>query len=133
MKQASAQTDQSTTLQALKDARAQFNAERGWSSSTLRSMAISIVLEAAELLEHFQWDDYQPAERQDIADELADVLSYCVSFAGALDIDIATAFFAKLERAKQKYPVETFHPGHDDEAAYRRIKQAYRAGNSNVA
>ena len=122
-------TDATTTLQELKDELAIFRAERGWTDLSPRSQAISVVLEAAELIEHFQWDEYDPGHKAAIADELADVLTYCFGLANELDIDIAAAYRDKLERTRQKYPTHIFNPdntGDDANAAYDRIKKEYR-------
>ena len=79
-------TDDETTIQELKDIVAEFRRERGWDKhNTPRNLASSIIVEAAELLEHFQWGEYSHQDKQEIADELADVLSYCFSLAHTLD------------------------------------------------
>jgi dCTP diphosphatase len=119
--------DDETTIQELKDLVAQFRDERGWSKHHQpRNLAVSIAVEAAELLEHFQWGEYSTHDKQEVADELADILLYCFNLAGTLDIDVATAYRDKLERAKKKFPTEIFNPGHDDPAEYKRIKAEYR-------
>jgi hypothetical protein len=51
---------------------------------------------------------------------------YCAELSNILDIDIATAFLQKLEKLKEKYPVEIFNPQSQDSEAYERIKQNYR-------
>lgn len=120
-------TDDQTTIQELKDLVAAFGDERGWGKHyTPKNLAISIAIEAAELMEHFQWDNYRKEDKEAIAAELADVLSYCLNFAHRMDIDIATTFRAKLEAAKKKYPTETFNPENDGAEEYFRIKKAYR-------
>ncbi|HSW99699.1 MAG TPA: nucleotide pyrophosphohydrolase [Patescibacteria group bacterium] len=122
--------DQSTTLQELKDLVATFRDERGWSTHhSPKNLAMSIAIEAAELMEHFQWDEYTISRKQEISDELSDVLLYCFNMADTLDIDIATAYRDKLTRAEKKFPTEVFNPGHDDPEAYARIRRAYRAGD----
>lgn len=119
--------DRDTSLQELKDLVVQFREERGWGKHhTPKNLAISIALEAAELLEHFQWDEYRQDDKESMAEELIDVLINCFNFADILDIDIAPVFKAKLEKAKQKYPVELFNPKRDGNDDYFRIKQAYR-------
>lgn len=121
--------DRETTIQELKDLVIKFRDERGWKHHhTPKSLAISITLEAAELLEHFQWDDYTKSDKQGLADELADILFNMLNFADVTDIDIATAFLDKFKRVEKKYPTEIFNPGHDDKAAYNQIKQDYRKG-----
>lgn len=62
---------------------------------TPRNLAVSLSLEAAEVLEHFQWSD-QPGP--DLADELADVGLYWLQLASLLDIDLERAILDKLER-----------------------------------
>jgi len=120
-------TDHDTTVQQLKDEAQQFREERGWvKHNTPRNLAASIVVEAAELLEHFQWQDYRPEERQEIIDELADILNYCLALANTLDADVTTAFRGKLERVRQKYPVELFNPDTKNLKEYKRIKKSYR-------
>src|SRR5690348_4322802 len=120
--------DDATTIQELKDLVAQFCDERGWAvHHTPKNLAMSIAIEAAELMEHFQWDEYSKNVKGEVAAELADVLIYCFNLANTLGIDIATAYQEKLERARRKYPLSAFSPGHDDPADYARIKKAYRA------
>jgi len=120
--------DTETTLQELKDLMLEFREERGWNKDmSPKNMAISICLEAAELLEHFQWDEYKNEDEQEIIDEFADVIMNCMSFANASGIDVSSAMKNKLERAKIKYPVEIFNPGSDSKEAYFRVKKAYRS------
>ncbi len=72
--------DENTTISQLKKQVEAFRDERKWTDlDTPRSLAISIVLEAAELLEHFQWDNQTPVLDK-VADELADVITYCLGF-----------------------------------------------------
>ncbi len=134
MKTPLGKTDATTTVEEIKRAFALFRDERGWDKGhTPRSIAISVAIEAAELMEHFQWGDFKEAERQEVADELADVIHYCMDLADVLGIDVSTVCRDKLERAKQKYPVELFYPGHHDSAAYHQIKQAYRQKGRKTA
>jgi NTP pyrophosphatase (non-canonical NTP hydrolase) len=77
-----------------------------------KDMAISLCLEAAELLEHFQWKNpeeikaHLKANKTDVEDELIDVLYWVLLMAHDLDIDIEQAFANKLAKNEQKYPVE---------------------------
>lgn len=122
--------DKQTTIQELKDLVATFRDERGWRKHNQpKNLAMSICIEAAELLEHFQWDEIGQRDKQEIADELADVLINCMNFADIMEIDIASHYRAKLERATEKYPVNVFHPGDTTDKAddYIGIKRAYRA------
>ena len=68
------------------------------------NLAKSIVVEAAELLECFRWDD--AADVDAVRDELADVLTYCHLLAARLDLDLDQIVLDKLETTRQKYPVE---------------------------
>lgn len=123
----SRQTDANTTLQAIKDTVAEYQAERGWDTLSPRNLAMSIVIEAAELMEHFQWGDENIVkQRPSMADELADILTYCVEFALATDIDMGTAFYSKLERVKRKYPATIFNPDNKSTEAYYKIKAEHR-------
>ncbi len=128
--------DTNTTLQNIKDTIAVYQAERGWDKLDPRDLAISITIEAAELMEHYQWENSDTTSddhKQGIADELADILTYCIEFALATGIDISSAFHSKLERVKQKYPTTLFHPGHLNAEAYRNIKKAYRSDEPSAS
>ena len=80
-----------------------FQSERDWKKfHTPENLAKSISIEAAELLEHFQWGkEYDLGE---VADELADVLNYCILMADALDLDIEEIVLNKMEKNAVKYP-----------------------------
>lgn len=82
-----------------------FVAEREWAQfHTPENLAKSISIEAAELLELFQWSG--DAATDEVRDELADVLTYCYLLAQRLDIDPDQAVLDKLEKTRQKYPVD---------------------------
>ncbi len=61
-----------------------------------RNLAVSLALEAAEVLQHYQWSEQ--ADSAAVADELADVLNYVLQMAHLLDVDLEQAVLAKLER-----------------------------------
>lgn len=82
--------------------------ERDWGNNPPRGLAISIVLEAAELLEHYQWTDESVGSRDDVAEEVADIFIYCFQLALMYDIDIPKVIEQKLKKAAQKYPAEHF-------------------------
>lgn len=82
--------------------------ERDWLNNPARGLAISIALEANELVEHYQWSDTPVGSREDLAEELADIFIYAFQFAQANDIDITEAITKKLEKAARKYPAEKF-------------------------
>jgi dCTP diphosphatase len=82
-----------------------FVAEREWAQfHTPENLAKSISIEAAELLELFQWKSPQDAD--EVRDELADVLTYCLLLADKYGLDPEEIVLSKLEKTKAKYPVE---------------------------
>lgn len=87
-----------------------FREERDWKQfHNPKDLAISISLEAAELLENFQWSGANTEaadKRDDMTEELADVAIYCIYFADALGIDLAEAISSKIDTNSKKYPVE---------------------------
>ncbi|MFQ6048376.1 MAG: nucleotide pyrophosphohydrolase [Phycisphaerae bacterium] len=109
--------DAQTTVAELRQAVASFIDQRDWQQfHDPKNLAMSIAIEAAELMEHFQWvrsDQLQSvcdsAERRgQIAEELADVLCFVLSLANSLQIDLAAAVHAKLAKNAAKYPVARF-------------------------
>lgn len=87
-----------------------FRDDRDWKQfHNPKDLAISISLEAAELLEVFQWSgtDVICADKKDkIAEELADVLVYCTLMADACGLDMDEIVQKKMEQNNEKYPVE---------------------------
>ena len=89
----------------LRAALRQFVAERNWQQfHTPENLAKSISIESSELLELFQWSE--PSSIEEVKDELADVLTYCLLLADKYDLDIEKIVLEKLEKTKAKYPVE---------------------------
>lgn len=83
----------------------QFNIDRDWDKfHAPNHLAKSIVIEAAELLECFQWNN-EEYDKQAVCDELADVMIYCIQFADVLDVDIKTIIEEKMKKNALKYPV----------------------------
>ncbi|WP_228973379.1 nucleotide pyrophosphohydrolase [Streptomyces sp. DH12] len=93
---------------------AEFAASREWQPyHTPKNLAAALSVEAAELLEIFQWltpeeaarvmDDPETAHR--VADEVADVLAYLLQFCGALGVDPLAALSAKIDRNERRFPV----------------------------
>jgi NTP pyrophosphatase (non-canonical NTP hydrolase) len=87
-----------------------FRDERNWKQfHTPKDLAISLNLEASELLENFQWTSSEEAmlnRKENMSDELADVIMYCILFADATGININEAVKHKLNKNRIKYPVE---------------------------
>lgn len=109
--------DKTTTVAELKQLVADFVAERDWQQfHDPKNLSMSIAIEAAELMEHFQWVRSEELDairseghdHDEVAAELADVLAFAVSLANALDIDIADAMQRKMVRNAEKYPAERF-------------------------
>lgn len=86
-----------------------FREERDWAQfHNPKDLAISVSLEAAELLEAFQWsgtDLTVPKKHDAMTNELADVVIYCIYLADALSIDLAESISNKIDDNAQKYPV----------------------------
>lgn len=92
-------------MDELKDELIKFQKERDWKKfHTPENLAKSISIEAAELLEHFQWG--KEYDFQEVADELADVLIYCIYMADAMNFDIREIISNKMEKNALKYPVD---------------------------
>jgi dCTP diphosphatase len=113
--------DDHSTIQWLKDMMHEFLHERQWHKyHQPRNLAASISVEAAELLELFQW--LTPAQaarkcrrdpefRHAVGEELCDVLMYCISLANSMDFNVAQTIAAKMAKNRLKYPAEKFR-GH---------------------
>lgn len=84
----------------------EFNKERDWDQfHTPVNLAKSISIEAAELLECFQWSDTN-YDREAVLEELADVANYCIQMSQALNVDLMDVVNAKIDKNEKKYPVE---------------------------
>jgi NTP pyrophosphatase (non-canonical NTP hydrolase) len=102
-------------LSVLEERVRRFRDERDWRRfHTPKDLAVSIAIVAAELLEHFQWrtpeetaaDLADPAKREEIGREMADVLILLLSAADVTGIDLHEAALRKIEENARKYPVE---------------------------
>ena len=83
----------------------EFNKERDWDQfHSPENLAKSIAIEAGELLECFQWDNHY--DKDAVCEELADVVNYCIVMADKLNVDLEDIVLKKLEKNRQKYPVE---------------------------
>lgn len=93
-------------LDALKERIIKFTKDRNWEQfHTPVNLAKSISIEAAELLECFQWSDSE-FDKEHLLEELADVMNYCIQLALVLDIDIIECINKKMDQNERKYPVE---------------------------
>jgi NTP pyrophosphatase (non-canonical NTP hydrolase) len=109
--------DNHTTVGTLRQAVAGFVDARDWQPfHSPKNLSMSIAIEAAELMERFQWlttEEAQaavqdPAERAAVADELADIVIYCLSLSNALDLDVTSAVLGKLQTNEHRYPADEF-------------------------
>jgi NTP pyrophosphatase (non-canonical NTP hydrolase) len=109
--------DASTTLATLRDAMRRYIAEREWERfHSPKNLVMALAAEAAELLEHFLWVDndeshklaQNPAKRQAIADEMADVAGCLFALSNALDLDLSDAINNKMARNAVKYPAKQY-------------------------
>lgn len=106
----------SMTLRDIAEKLEHFAEDRDWQEfHSPKNLASALVVEAAELLEHFQWlTDKQSREldqtkRDAVSAEIADVLLYLIQLAAALEIDPINAAEEKLKINELKYPVELSH------------------------
>ena len=100
-------------LTQLRDALRKFADERDWDQyHSPKNLASALAVEAAELLERFQWltedqsRNLPPEELQKVREEMADVLNYLVRLADKLDVNLLEAAREKIEKNAQKYPVD---------------------------
>ncbi len=104
-----------------------FRDDRDWRQfHTPKDLAISMNLEAAELLEIFQWSgaDVECRDKLDkIREELADVLSYCILMADVCGLELDEIMNAKIDRNEAKYPVEM---ARGSAAKYTELKEQAR-------
>jgi dCTP diphosphatase len=109
--------DRTTTVADLRQEVNAFVEKRDWRPfHNAKDLAVSIAIEAAELLEEYQWRDAaqvaeagaDPEARERVRQELADVLIYCLSLSNALEIDLSDAIRDKLVLSGRKYPVEAY-------------------------
>lgn len=100
-------------IKELTDKIVKFINDRDWQQfHNPKDLSISLVLEATEVMEHFQWksheeiDEYVKSNRADIGEELADVLYWVLLMSRYLDIDIKPALEDKIKKNEAKYPVD---------------------------
>jgi dCTP diphosphatase len=110
-------SDADTTVAELRKIVADFVAERDWSQfHSPKNVSMALAIEAAELMEHFQWltieasrrlaDD--PQKLAEVGEELADVVGYSFALANELGIDLSQAIRAKMIKNAQKYPADQY-------------------------
>jgi NTP pyrophosphatase (non-canonical NTP hydrolase) len=107
--------DRSSTVHELRQAMADFVAAREWQPfHSPKNLAMALVAEAAELMEHFLWVDNEgsrtvlaePGRMEAVADEIADVAGVIFALCNALDLDLSDIVRHKMAKNELKYPVE---------------------------
>lgn len=128
-------SDSRTKIKDLKELVRKFRRERGWHRGfKARSFAISLVLEACEFLEHFQWREDEEVledseEKRELSYELADVLYWVLAIADSLQIDLSKTLREKLKKQEKKYPLKRFSkevPKKESLKRYYSIKKKKR-------
>ena len=110
-------SDCRATIAELKQLIRDFVDRRDWRQfHSPKNLAMSLAIEAAELMEHFQWISAEasrsvgerPQRLAAVADEMADVMCYLLALANELQVDLAAAVRQKMTKNEQKYPVEEY-------------------------
>ncbi|MDA0657539.1 MAG: nucleotide pyrophosphohydrolase [Planctomycetota bacterium] len=107
-------SDNETTVQELRNLVDRFVAERSWQKHHApKNLSMALAIEAAELMEHFQWLDVDASRDivhdtetlQAVGEELADVVCYAIALANTLKLDLSTTIAKKMRKNELKYPV----------------------------
>jgi NTP pyrophosphatase (non-canonical NTP hydrolase) len=108
-------SDATTPVAELRDAWARFVKERDWEQfHSPKNLVMALACESAELMEHFLWIDNDasrksvedPAVREQVADEIADVTGVILALCNALGLDLSDCVRRKMAKNESKYPVE---------------------------
>ncbi len=109
--------DGKTTVADLREVMRQFVDARDWSQfHSPKNLSMSLAIEAAELMEHFQWlsveesrsIDADRAKLEAVGEELADIMCYTLALANTLGLDVTETMRAKMKKNEAKYPVEKY-------------------------
>ena len=109
-------SDQETTVGQLRTLVKEFVDERNWQQfHAPKNISMALAIEAAELMEHFQWMSVEESralkdsgELDAVGEELADVLCYGLALANEMGLDVATIMRKKMVKNAVKYPAEKF-------------------------
>jgi dCTP diphosphatase len=111
--------DTSKSLTDLQAAIRKFCDDRDWDQfHNPKDLSISLALEAAEVMEHFQWKNademakHAVDKKNEVGEELADVFYWVLLLANKLDIDLVEAFQKKMDKNEAKYPIEKAKGSH---------------------
>jgi len=114
--------DKNCNVEDLRKIMVAFIKERKWEKfHNAKNISMSIAIEAAELMEHFQWNSFEeveefkndPKKMEDIRDEVADIFMYILSFTNSMNIDLSNAVVQKMKKNKMKYPAEKFQGNYE--------------------
>lgn len=117
--------DESTKINSIREIVREFVQQRNWQQfHSPKNLSMAIAIEAAELMEHFQWLTVEEsrgvvqdeAKLAAIGEEIADVFCYTLAMVNELNLDLTSIFTKKMERNRAKYPVAEFRGrfGKDD-------------------
>lgn len=110
-------SDKETSVADLRNMVREFVNERDWEKfHAPKNVSMALAIEAAELMEHFQWLDVDASRKiaedsgklEEVGEELADILCYGLALANTLGIDVSETMRRKMEKNRAKYPVERF-------------------------
>jgi len=110
-------SDQETSIADLREVIREFVNEREWQQfHSPKNLSMALAVEAAELMEHFQWisiDEsraiaHDQEKKHAAGEELADVICYALAMANALNLDVSATVLAKMERNELKYPADEY-------------------------
>ena len=116
-------------VKEMQDFSQKFVKDREWDKyHTPKNVAMGVTIEASELMEIFQWlNDQQsydlkndPEKKEQIADEMGDILHYLVRLSTLLDIDLKEAFWQKIRKTEAKYPADLAKGKKDKYTAYAK-------------
>ena len=109
----------SKDITSLQQAIRKFVDERDWDQfHNPKDLSISLALEAAEVMEHFQWKnaeemaEHLKSNKHEVAEEIADVFYWVLLLSNKLDIDLTQAFAEKMKQNEAKYPVDKAKGNH---------------------
>ncbi|MDA1052548.1 MAG: nucleotide pyrophosphohydrolase [Planctomycetota bacterium] len=117
-------SDRITTVGQLRAMVRRFVDDRDWQQfHSPKNLSMALSIEAAELMEHFQWLTVEKSRaiRHDaerlhaVSEELADVVCYALALANELDVDLTEALCSKMRKNEEKYPVESFRGRYEPE------------------
>ena len=128
--------DSTTTIKDLRELQMAFVKERNWEKfQNMRSLAISVSLEANELLEHFQWLNDEEvltlekdkAKIAELSEEMADILNYILIASDRLGIDLSKVLANKIAKNRAKYPKKHFRKltWEEDNKKYQELREAH--------